>query len=228
MKSRFLNSKYWLDWIFPNRCPLCNKLIDWNGLLCTSCQGKLPFLDSMIVKDKCKEADKCFAVFAYEDIAIDGIYGLKHFNGVNLAEYASDYLVDFMAEEHINDQIDLVTCVPMSRTKLLDRKYNQAEVFAQYMRKRLNKPFDGKLLKRKHNNIEQHMLSSEERRENAESVYYIHKKHADIKGKNILICDDVITTGATMSKCVSLLKQMGADKVYVATICTTVRYNQKK
>ncbi len=128
-----------------------------------------------------------------------------------------------MAEELTFDDIDLVTCVPMSKTKLLDRKYNQAEVFAKHMSKRLGKSFNGKLLQRKHNNIEQHMLSSEQRRENAENVYHIHNKYNDIKGKNILICDDVITTGATMSKCIRLLKEMGADKVYVAAICTTVK-----
>lgn len=223
MPNKFLNSKYWLDWIFPNRCPLCNKFIDWDKLLCEKCKDELPYLENMIVKGKCPEAEKVFALFAYNDTAVDGIYGLKHSNGVNFAEYASICLVDFMAEELTFDDIDLVTCVPMSKTKLLDRKYNQAEVFAKHMSKRLGKSFNGKLLQRKHNNIEQHMLSSEQRRENAENVYHIHNKYNDIKGKNILICDDVITTGATMSKCIRLLKEMGADKVYVAAICTTVK-----
>lgn len=222
MRSRFFKYKYWIDWIFPNRCPICDGVIRWNELVCTKCEEKLPFLENMSVVKGGNDIELSCAVFSYEGNVYDGIYRLKSDNGVNLAEYASEYLSEFLESKDVATEIDLITCVPMARKKVISRGYNQAEIIAGFMSKSLKKPFDCKLLKRRNNKVEQHKLNSKERRKNAYEAYHINSRHRDVKGKNILICDDVITTGATIERCAGLLKSMGASKIFAAAICSTV------
>lgn len=66
------------------------------------------------------------------------------------------------------------------------------------------------------------ILTAAERKTHAEDIYFSLPDHADIKGKNILLFDDVNTTGATLNVCSRLLKEMGAKKVFCAAIATTL------
>lgn len=218
---RFLKAQYWLDWLFPNRCPVCNKFINWDMLLCKDCEEHLPFLENNIIDKQNLKSDFACAVFSYEGNVVKGIYRLKNSKGMNLAEYASLHLYRTLEESKMINDIDVVTCVPMARKKKTKRGYNHAEILAGYMSKLLDKPVDTTLLKHKNSEKEQHKLNSDDRLRNADEVYYISPKHQNIQGKNVLVCDDVITTGATMGKCVELLRAMGAVKVAAAAICAT-------
>lgn len=222
MQSRFFEYKYWLDWLYPNRCPICNKIINWDKLICEKCESDLIFLKNMDVRKPGYNTDFTCAVFSYTGNVLDGIYKLKNNKGVNLAEYASNYLADFLKKQNIHNEIDLITCVPMAKKKKLYRGYNQAEIIAGFLSKKLKKPVNYKLIKRKNSKIEQHKLNSKQRYDNAIITYFPHPDHKDVTGKNILICDDVITTGATINRCAEILKSMGANRIYAAAICTTV------
>lgn len=225
MLNKFLMSKYWLDWIFPNKCPICNKVIIWNELICYSCIKALPVRDNLFVTDKLQQLDFVCALFNYEGKAVDAIYALKNNKGINFAEYSSKILAEFIIENQIAEKIDLITCVPMTKKKQIKRGYNQAEIIAEYIGKNLGKTCNFKLLLHNKNKTEQHKLNSQQRLTNAYDNFTIKPNHADLHGKNILICDDVITTGATMKRCTELLKSMGADKVFACSICTTVYKN---
>ena len=221
MNSRFLKSKYWLDWFFPNRCPICNQVIHWNELICKNCSDKLPICDIDKNINKRLHTDSSFSLMYYKDNAINGIYALKNNNGINFAEFACKRLSEYMIVQEISESIDIVTCVPMAKKKIRKRGYDQAEIIARFMSKFLHKPLDLSLLMRSNSKTEQHKLNAEERKMNAEKAYSISPKHNDITGKRILICDDVITTGSTINKCADLLREIGADKVYSLSICKT-------
>lgn len=227
-KCRFLNCKFWLDMLFPNRCPCCGRVIQWDKLLCRSCMDELPYLDDtpwqLRYSDKTGSSvmmfDYAVSAFAYESPAIEGIYSLKNGYGMNFAEYACKILCDKLENDGMC-KADMITAVPMSRRKRLARGYNQAEVISEYLEKALDIPSDFSLLKRTKASLEQHTLHSAQRREFADRIYYIAPKANDIKDKTVIICDDVFTTGATMNKCAGLLKEMGAAKVYCVSICCT-------
>lgn len=106
-------------------------------------------------------------------------------------------------------------------TKRSLRGYNQAERIAGFAAKRLGKPLTKDLLIHKLNSFEQHTLNYNERQKNAELVFKINSDNRDICGKRILLCDDVVTTGATMNMCAELLKSIGAKDVCGAAICST-------
>lgn len=225
--SRFLKCDYWLDMLFPNRCPCCGKVIKWDKLICEKCTGALPFLDDtpwQIRFPSDVEGDKIFfdyavAAFSYESPAVEGIYSLKSGHGVNFARLAADILCDKLENDEIS--ADIVTCVPMASVKKRSRGYNQAEILAKYISRKIDIPCDFKLLKRKAVSLEQHTLNAKERHSLAGRIYSLNAAHADISGKTVLLCDDVFTTGATMNKCAELLKSAGVKKVFCVSICCT-------
>ena len=228
MNNKFFNKKYWLDWLAPNRCPVCRKAIRWDELICEDCLGKLPFLDDNHIRKCENNVEFVFSLFEYSGAVINGIMNLKLRDGVNLAEYSAKPLCDYLKNQKIADEIDLITSVPMRAIIKRDRGYNQAEIIAKYVSKELNKPVNNKLLKCRHSKSIQHELNRIDRLKNAEKSYVQKNKHSDVKNKNILICDDVITTGATIGACAEVLKSIGARKIFAVTICSTDFYNSNK
>jgi ComF family protein len=108
----------------------------------------------------------------------------------------------------------------MAKKNKSERGYNQAEVLAKFISKEINKPFNNKILKKIKKDLSQHKLTYTERREAVKGAYDINFSNY-IKGKTVLICDDVITSSATLNECSRILKQHGARKVICAVIATT-------
>lgn len=228
--SRAFNYKFWIDFILPNRCPICGEVIVWNELICNKCESQLSFMDepfSPSEKIFSSNMDNICAVFDYKDNAAEGIYNLKTRKGLNFAEYSSEYLYKYISENEISEKIDCVAFIPMAKTKRILRGYNQAEKLAVFLAEKLEKPIMNDLLLHTAGSSEQHTLDYNQRQQNAETIFKPDPKHSDIKDKNILLCDDVVTTGATMNKCGELLKSMGAKSVYGAAICSTNLRNPK-
>lgn len=227
MNSKLFNKKYWLDWLAPNKCPVCRKAIMWDELICKDCLEKLPFLDDKHITKCESNVEFICSLFEYSGSAKNGIMNLKLREGVNLAEYSVNLLCNYLRNQKIPDEIELITSVPMRGIIKRNRGYNQAEIIAKYVSRELNKPVNNKLLKCRRSKLKQHELNAIDRFKNAENSYVQKNKHFDIKNKNILICDDVITTGATIGACAKVLKSMGARKVFAVTICSTELYNSK-
>ena len=190
--SRRLICKFLLDFVYPNRCPVCGSFIKWDELLCKNCECNLPF------------------------------HQLKDDRQLNFAEYSAKLLGNVLRENGIAQQADIITSVPMHRSKRRKRGYDQAQKLAHFTAMELGIREDHRLLGRTRDTAEQHTLTAAERKTHAEEIYFSLPDHADIKGKNILLFDDVYTTGATLNVCSRLLKEMGAKKVFCAAIATTL------
>lgn len=219
--------KYITDIFLPNRCPACSKLIKWDMLLCSECKSKMHLaadeLCSVCGRNVCSDHsqlafDNCIALFYYEQPTINAIYALKHNKAVNLAEYSASLLKKQLEKLGIADKADLVTSVPMSKKKLRTRRYNQAEIIAKCLSQSLDKPFDAHLLLHSPSLTEHHKLSKADRVTDAQSSYFPNPKHNAVKGKTVILCDDVYTTGATVNACAKCLKQMGAKRVVAVCI----------
>ena len=226
MLSTKAGYRYIADIFLPNRCALCGRVIVWDRLICTDCGNDLPetFEGSLAIGNTVCAV----GVFYYGGNISKLIYGLKHGRAVfNFAELGAEMIAERLRKRGIADKIDIVTCVPMHRSKVIARGRDQAAVIAKFTADKLGKPTDLRLLRRSKDKTEQHKLSEKsERTAHAQAVYCAAKGHADISGKTVLICDDVITTGSTVSACAALLLSMGAEKVYAGSIAVSEYYKE--
>jgi ComF family protein len=108
--------------------------------------------------------------------------------------------------------VDYILPVPISRKRKHIRGYNQVSLWGKYFARKIGVPYSSDILKKVKETKSQVNLSLDQRKVNLKNSFKI--KNKDINMKNILVIDDVITTGTTMSECGSILKTAGAKKVY--------------
>lgn len=219
-----------LDIVFPNRCPFCGDFIMWDKHICGKCEEKLQKANDIICrkcgKDKCvcgKEKfnyDMAFAAFIYnEELVSNAIYRFKKTGEMNIAEYAVKDIALRIKRENIPVP-DIIVPVPMGRKKQRKRGHNQAELLAKCIGKELDRPVCGDILFKYDTKDEQHLHNAEERQERVKTLFYTGK--SDLSGMTVMLCDDVMTTGATISECAGLLKQLGAECVISAVCAVTI------
>ena len=151
---------------------------------------------------------------------------LKRLKFSNKASYyrAFGKLLALKVENIIKlDQIDMIIPVPLYKSKQKQRGYNQAELIAEYAAKQLNIPFGANLLVKTSESKSQSVLGRNERLSNVEGLFEVVNTQAVYK-KNILIVDDIITTGSTINQCSKALKLAGASSVVAGVIATTRNY----
>lgn len=218
------------DLVFPNRCPFCDRFIPWNFLCCPECREKLETADFCptcgMAACVCGAAefsyDSCAVARPYTGLVREGILRLKYNRGFNAAKLICAELSEKLKSLDIPQSADLITAVPMTKSRRRSTGYNQAEYIAKLLSKSLGLPLDFKLIGKNKTASAQHKLSAEERREAARSAYFAPKSHADISGKTVILCDDIITTGSTLSECAAVLKAEGASRVCCAVLSGTL------
>jgi competence protein ComFC len=143
----------------------------------------------------------------YDDFAKNIIYKFKT---------GEKYLFEplgFLMKDKIEKSglcVDLLAYVPVTAKVLKKRGYNQSELLARYISKELDLPCHGEFYKTKDSDFQKNITAAE-RRKNIKGVF---KLKGDVKDKNILVIDDVITTGSTLSECARVFKNAGAKNVY--------------
>lgn len=193
--------------IVPPLCMKCSKPIDLNSPeeLCSDCRKH----------DHSFEMSR--SVFFYEGTVKKGIYLFKYYNKPYFYRFFGKCLVDFM-EDTSYGRFTLVVPVPLHRSKLRKRGYNQSELLARYISNKTDVPF-GDVLKRIKKTPKQSQVTKEDRRKNLINAFDVKRNMAELlKGKNVLLVDDVFTTGSTADECSKTLIKNGASKVYVITI----------
>jgi ComF family protein len=115
--------------------------------------------------------------------------------------------------------IDVVVPVPLSRLRLLSRRFNQAGILAQELSRRTGLAVDAHLLQRSRFTKTQVGLTHDQRRRNLAGAFRVRRnRQAALEGRNVLLVDDVITTGATVEACARALKRAGAARVDVLAL----------
>lgn len=227
--------KFIADIFFPNRCPMCDGFIKYDSLLCEKCKAEIEFIISPYC-EKCGKENCCcdekryydnsYSIAYYSGGVKHGILNLKINNGVNFAEYMAVKAIEILKKKSDVQGIDIITAVPMSKRSATTRGYNQAYVFAKLLSGYLKKPCSDKLLKKSNDRLVQHKLNRVERKEQVKGAFLLCDNSPQIKGKTILLCDDVITTGSTLNECSRVLKEAGAKKIICITIAST-RFTDK-
>ena len=143
----------------------------------------------------------------------EGILSLKRGNNKNFGEYTGKMLAQIITSDFSGYHFDCVMPVPMSENSRRKRGYNQAEIIASEIADALGIPVVNDILFKKNTDSSQHYLKRTERMKN---ITAIKIKNTDLGGKNVIICDDVITTGSTVNRCAQLLKSSGAGTILLA------------
>lgn len=225
MMSKAFN---WLiDLVYPNRCPFCGEFIAWSESICKTCENRLETADFCPkcghMKCACNTAelfyDGCAAVYPYSGAVRDGILRLKYSEGFDTARFIVPALAKSLRELGFVGSADIITAVPMSKKRRRETGYNQAEYIAKLLSCELRLPCDFRLIGKSASAQIQHRLSANEREIAAKEAYFAKNRRID--GKTVILCDDIITTGSTLSACAAVLKSMGADRVYCAALAAT-------
>lgn len=210
-----------LSLFFPRRCPFCGKIIHHDGFVCNDCLLLLPLADKAIhIPHAFGGAPgflHCAAPFYYEGIVRKGIINFKFFAKTNLTAVFSGFAADTVKSQYAGIKFDFVTCVPLTFSERKKRGFNQSEIFGKALAARLSLPFKN-VLSKPSEIKPQRTLSYYERWKNVSGAF---KSRKIPDGAAILLVDDVVTTGATLSECAAALKSSGAGKVYCAAIAHT-------
>jgi len=162
------------------------------------------------------------AAFRYDEHSRALILKLKFQDETNLAPTLGRWLKN--AGQELIKSSDIIVPVPLHYRRLVWRRYNQAALLAFHIHKLSNIPLCMEGLKRTRPTTPQSGLSRVERQKNVKRAFALHPKYAvDIKGKTVLLVDDVMTTGSTLHACTKALLKAGAASVNVLTLARTVR-----
>lgn len=230
-----------LDLTYPKTCYACKKKISGpavNGFVCAECWVKIkintpPFCQSCgrsltgkkSLKNICLSCikkplhfDRAFSPCSYEGVIKDLIHTFKYKNKDYLGAALSKPMAAFIREYNLPMEfIDAIVPVPLHKTRLREREFNHAYVLSRHLGLEFNKTVLEDNLLRRRNTPTQTELKDQERFLNVKGCFQVAEKKS-VKGLNILLVDDVLTTGATSSEAALALKEAGANIVYVLTL----------
>ena len=237
-KDSMLNSL--LDIILPDVCPFCEKA-QQRGLLCAGCRALVetlritgplctvcgtPFASKTAPGHACSQCVKhampfneARSAFAYDSAVRDAIHSFKYGERLILAKPFGRMLSDGAASVSIRP--DIIVPVPLHRKRLQMRGFNQSLLLARSVAGRLSIKLDYVSLRRVRATAPQIELKHDERQKNVAGAFEVCRPQT-FKGKNVLLIDDVFTTGATVRECAKVLKKAGAA-VCVLTLARAIQ-----
>ena len=225
-----------LNIFFPKdiKCLICGRELDTNTLycICDSCMEELPFntgktclrCDSAISSDanycvNCKNSAPQYkrnkSVFLYDGVVKKFVRQLKFDN----KKFYASTLSNFIASEYVklNKDFDIIIPVPIHKDREKRRGYNQATLLCTSLKEKLKLNVDENVLTKERATRSQAYLSREEREKNLEDAFKVVDRKL-VKGKTILLVDDVFTTGTTINECAKTLRSAGAKEVHSLTL----------
>ncbi|MBU2567416.1 MAG: ComF family protein [Elusimicrobia bacterium] len=229
-----------MDFVFPTVCPGCGKFIaDGDAgegkIVCGECFEKIKYVDGKICLkcglpcpgdscpgDLCDSCEKPRTEIYYTYLRGACVYNenlsgyissFKYRGKEYLSEFLGNILNGYLEKHPEMTKVDAVVPVPLHWRKWLARGYNQSELLSARVAKRFNIKLDPGMLERKRWTRPQAKLTRQERFKNTDGAFEI-KSGRQTAGKNILLIDDVSTTGETINQCAMALKNKGAGNVY--------------
>ncbi len=227
-----------LSVVYPQTCGVCSndvaerrfgvacgecwaetRLFDGGESLCSKCGAYLAPNPS-VSEIWCRRCDlqsyeKARAAGLYEKALSKTVLALK--TAPHLCDAARSALLSAVDSANFGEA-DLVIPVPLSKLRFHERGFNQAEILASIAAKRMNLPMDPASLARVvHTPVHRAGMDAKARERTVRKAFSVKRKNF-ITGKNILLVDDIFTTGSTASACAKVLKQNGAGKVFVLTL----------
>jgi ComF family protein len=216
-----------LDLLFPPRCVFCTRLLKSGELgLCDRCQRELPWIEGLAAEQKFEFVSCCVSPLWYQEEVRKSIHRYKF---SDRSGYARTYgrLVAQCVADHLAGRYDLITWAPLSPKSLKRRGYDQAMLLARSAALELDQAAVETLRKMRNTEAQSSLKGDAERRANVLGAYQAVDPVL-VEGKRVLLVDDVVTTGSTLSECARVLRECGAADVVCATLTRARGENSRK
>lgn len=233
-KKRFLPDPAGL--LFPRRCPVCQEAVEERGeRICNICRTRLPYIrgpvcqrcgKSLLSEEqeycgdcsrKRRWTDRGRAPFLYDEVMRKSIAGFKYGGRREYAAFYAEEILRRCAGEIREWRGEVFVPVPLHSSRKRKRGFNQAGLLADELSRRCGIPTDAELLKRVKKTHVQKELNAQERQTNLKDAFSVRK--GKVPYQNIILVDDIYTTGSTVNAAAKILKTHGAQKVYFICIC---------
>ena len=223
-----------VDSFFPRRCVGCGKV---GGFLCPQCLGKLPRIlpplcpncgrpqASGIVCPSCwqrqTEIDGIRSPFRFDEVIRNAIHELKYRNLRAISPCLAELLAAYLKSNPLPGEA--LICVPLHPRRLRERGYNQSSLLARELGRHIDLPvIEDCLIRVKQAQPQVRTVDVEERRRNVADAFVCRDEK--VSGRQIILIDDVCTSGATLESCAAALKSKDATSVWGLTLAREI-YN---
>ena len=205
-----------LDLLFPPRCVFCRRLLHRGEEgICPRCQQELPWALGAEAEQTGEFFSLCASPLWYQDQVRASFHRYK-FKGVRGYSRTYGRLVAQCVQDHLAGRYDLITWVPLSRARLRQRGYDQAMLLASAAALALDDVAAETLCKVRDTEAQSGLGKNDaSRRANVLSAYQVTDP-ALVEGRRVLLIDDIVTTGSTLSECARVLRTAGAADVVCA------------
>lgn len=232
-----------IDLLLPPRCLLCGKITaDHNGLCpdcfntisfvpapyCAKCGTPLPpenakpgMLCPQCLADNSSPFRMNRSAVKYDDSSKPLILNFKFRDHTENAPFLAHWLA-LSGKDIFQAGVDMIVPIPLHYTRLLKRRYNQSALLAKELSKLTGIPVDFKSVVRHRKTRPQVEFSGLERVKNVKNAFTV-KDPRRLKGRKILLIDDVMTTGSTLKECAFALKKAGAESVDSLTVARVIK-----
>ena len=222
------------DLFFPRRCPVCGIVLKMNERVCIDCKGKIEY----IVEPKCKKCgkpirqvtqeycsacekgkhyyDKGIAMFTYNDAMRGSIYQYKYHNKREYADFYAEEICRYLGNEIVAWNADAIIPIPLHKQKLRKRGFNQAELLARKVGKKLDIPVRSDIVCRSRKTKAQKELGDRDRINNLKKAFKIIRN--DVKLNTVILLDDIYTTGSTIDAVAKILRETGTSHIYYVAL----------
>lgn len=205
-----------LDTLFPPKCAFCRRVLRrGESGMCAECETKLPRRENPREKGP-DFVDAIVSPLEYKDNVRAALIRYK-FNGVTASAGLFGRIVAESVRENLSGEYDMISWVPLSSERLRERGYDQAMLIAMAAALELDDVAVETLRKTRNAAPQSGTESAEARRANISGAYEVIDPEL-VKGHRVLLIDDIITTGSTVSECARMLGLAGAESVVCASV----------
>jgi len=213
-----------VKFFFPQKCIFCGDIVTTDSV-CTKCDGKIQHLKiekhAAEIKHSCfKNLDKCISFYYYKAQIRDGLLYAKYKNCGRFLDGFMPLIPLDAAKFCAENKIDAVISMPAHKSKFYRQEYDLPQEMARIIAKSAGLQYNKNVITKVKKTKNQHDLSFTQRKSNLKGAF---KLNAEVKGKNILIIDDIISTGYSLEEVAKCLKKGGAATV----IAVAFAYNNK-
>ncbi len=206
--------------VYPERCPYCGSLVEADEFACPGClelikEKHIPLIGGA-------GGFRCISSYLYGGHVRRAIINLKFYDRTQYIPQIAEIMAVDIRNVFGDDAFDIITAVPMHEKDLHKRGYNQSELLAKHLSKRLAIPYQPTLNKIKRTK-KQHTLTYNQRKKNLNGAFAVIDKDR-ISGRRILLIDDIVTSGTTLGKCAKVLNHSKPAAVCCATIAAARNY----
>lgn len=200
---------------FPNVCGFCGQIIKY-GHICNNCINEIEYLGfKYIPYNQNMKFDELHCNYLYEGIVRKRMLDYKFRHKKYLCKMFAEGII--CGIQNMKSNFDMIIPVPIHKDRLMERGYNQSSLIANIISKQTGIVCRKDILVKVNKNKMQSKLTKEERIKNVKGIFDIRNGFV-LKGKTVLLIDDIYTTGATANECSRVLKRAGATKVIVYTV----------